>query len=204
MTNHHSFRPTASFLVAGLSCLLWPQVLVGDEGKQQQAEVTFTPSDLFRGELARLEPHLELTGSGCVKVDFAGKKKLMVELVIWEKGKPRPLGPAWTESASPGEITFTVRKVKEDGKGKYRVIVAPGFGSYTTDVDVPALKDPRPASTTRGLSKVVQDREGVPVAVWLLSSGEGVWWFKGGETLEERAKRVEWSLMLQVTVGTKQ
>jgi hypothetical protein len=60
MGYHIPLRSMASMLIAGLYFLLGPGALSREE-KPQEGEVSFTPSALFRGELARLAPHLDLS-----------------------------------------------------------------------------------------------------------------------------------------------
>jgi len=50
-------------------------------------EVVFTPSALFRGDLARIEPHLELVDSGCTTFSFTGKREFSAFLDVWHNGE---------------------------------------------------------------------------------------------------------------------
>jgi hypothetical protein len=159
-----------------------------------------TRSQLFVGDLARLEPHLDLTGSGCVKLDYQGTRKLLVSLEVWENGKAKALSPIpfSYEPARAGDLSMSVRETTHDGKPKYKIIVSSGGATFSMYVDIPSIKDS--LTSVKRLSDSISAKEGRAVPIWALNKGKGSGEFHHDESVEEMAKRVEWSLVVKVAI----
>ena len=148
-----------SFLVFAAVCLAAVPAPIVDETRPAAARID--PAELFPGELKKLEPHLGLAASGCVKVEPAGKgRNFHVRLELWENGKRsgKPLGgPGLALSSGvPFELSVSVRE--DPGrfdKPMYRV-TTPGPGAGRSS-------QPRPASrcSTR------RRRDRVPPRRWV-------------------------------------
>ena len=157
-----------------------------------------TPIPLFTGELKRLEPHLALATSGCVKGEFDGQKTIVTQLHVWQNRKkqaiPTPVGRSLPVTKDC-EVSISVREeAAAGGKMNYKIIVASPLGSYTTLVERPKLGPV--ILTTQSRKATVQD--GVPVAVWAFGA------FKGGnllpidQPLEPELERADWALVLSI------
>src|SRR5205823_4330875 len=73
------------------------------------AALRVSPSELFTGDLKRLEPHLRLT-SGCVRLDFRGPDRMIgVEVELWQGGKPAKWFTRWSGRTGPGELSVSLR-----------------------------------------------------------------------------------------------
>ena len=80
------------------------------ETRDANGVVHVSPSKLFVGELARLEPHLGLKTTGCFAVDFNGPETMLKsEFQVWHYGKPATPGGNSTPITSPCELSISVR-----------------------------------------------------------------------------------------------
>jgi hypothetical protein len=172
-----------------------------------QGIVRVSSSDLFSGDLKRLEPHLGLT-SGCVKLEYQGPMvKLKLEPEVWHKGKrERSMGGMGTTLSGPSELSVSLGEATDgQGKPRYRMIAAlsssNGYVASTTHVDAPQLKQPTSSRGPKGLARQTDLANGQSLAVWGYMAGEGANESRGDESVEEMAKRVEWALVLRITVG---
>jgi hypothetical protein len=190
------------FVAAG--CLLGGTATNEAQEKADKGSIRISPSILFTGELARLYPHLDLAACGCVKVDFEGPKTLVVELDVWQNGKAKPLtaGSCKAYPFKAGEISLSVRETVKEGKEKYKIIITGGGATFSLYADMPAVKDR--SSNTKILDKTVTVAEASTVAVWAFNVGKGTDYISGEESVEETAKRVEWALVLKISVEKKQ
>lgn len=172
---------------------------------------------LFRGDMQRIEPHLGLSSSACLNVDPHGKKiPLFLHFLVWHNGKVvrnQYMNPTQVEEAT--EITFSLKEElvlpgqkilgeAYDGKGQvYRAVVAlPGQSSSSFFVR-PVLKE-----NAAGVGPMYQKKpkaadlkEGQDFDFWGLFAGDGdIGRTSGEETLEEKAKRVEWAIVLRLSL----
>ena len=133
---------TAAFIAAVAGC----ERTVAPEKSNSAAIVRISPSKLFTGEFARVEPHLGLAASGCVQIDVPVSKLFIgFEPEIWQEGKaPRSLGTSLTREKDPTHASFSMREVRDaEGKRKYRLITAVSgpsgsLSSESYDFDLPA------------------------------------------------------------------
>ena len=191
-------------MILGVCCITLPGDSPGQEKKAAGAdEAKYVPSELFKGELARIAPHLGLTDYGAVEISFPGEKVFGYGLEIWKNGKPLPMQYAshWPFKAS--EVTFSIREIKDDdGKNKYQLTIAsPGSKITMPAADVPSLGPGAAANASRymRLSREVRVKDGAPASVWILCAGKGT--FEGhDESMEDLAKRVEWAAILKFRV----
>ncbi len=177
-------------------------------GKPPEGAIRLSPSELFRGDLKRIEPHLGLT-SGCFKVEFAGTDQWVRRRIeVWQNGKARHLSTSGQPLKGPSEISISVREM-DDPRGevkKYLVteaIEANTSGAGRQVVDAPQFKNMH--STTYAGHDAVTIRQGdPPVAVWALVAYETQ---AGGPlpgpkgSVEEAAKNADWALVLKVAPG---
>lgn len=189
-------------LVAGL-CLLCAGQDVRGQPKADKDSIRFTPAPLFQGELRQLEPHLSLTASGRVRVDFEGEKSFTAETVLWQDGKPKVIPLCSSSSNQAGEWTFSVREAvdRRDGKWKYKVILGGPGSAVTQYVDFPLVKGGIGGTATSSRGKKVVVKEGASVAICGLMAGRGSNLWSGSESIDEMAKRVEWAFVLKIAFG---
>jgi hypothetical protein len=163
------------------------------------------PSELFKGELKRIEPHLSLT-CGCVHLDYEGPQiNLRLEVEVWINGKLTKRSDfqqgTWNGS---GDASISIKNViDKDGKEKLQVITvlqSEGISlSSTSKVDLPVLKEAGYGPKT--LAEAIDLPGAEPVAVWGYMGGKGSGNHRGNESIEEMAKRVEWALVLKLSRG---
>ncbi len=167
--------------------------------KLPQGVLRVTPSQLFTGDLARIEPHVASI-SGCVKVEYAGPRKyLQVSTEIWEDGESR------TVCSTGGSVNLPLSDELS--------VTLHDIGQYTDDLAYRIVTSIRGSSGTTYLRKF--DRSGLfgtgllgleridilddeDVIVW------GYAWFRYGEThnrelaLEEQARKAKWAVVLKL------
>jgi len=186
-----------------------------------KAQLLIFSSELFTGDMKRLEPHFGLTASGCFRLDRAVQgapdlKKAVplpvrVQLQRWEKGTPRAdLSSLNFSFADTREVAISVRETPHPKEGaRYRVtttiISKCGSSSYMMeDVPMPRLENELDSrfTTMRKLDKPVELKDNQSVAVWMLASEKGANKIvTDDESFEQVAKRVEWALVLSVSLG---
>jgi len=94
-------------------------------------------------------------------------------------------------------MSWTFRQIKDEkGKDQYRLIIGLGPLRLKRDIEIPALVK-NSLVTSAKLSKEIRSNDANPVALWITSAGKGVGNFAGMERLEERAKGVEWAMVLR-------
>jgi hypothetical protein len=173
--------------------------------------VRVSPSTLFKGDLKRLEPHLGLT-TGCVEVRHKGPRRhlrLETRLEVWKDGKlDGPIIERGTLYPDDLEVSVSVKEAHDaEGKARLRVIVARTDAAASTSwIDRPEEKKGELGATfssTEAIRKPIELEEGKPAAVWITrknTSGE----FFPDLTLEEKAGRSTWALLLKLTVQIEQ
>lgn len=165
------------------------------------AEVT--PAQLFSGELQRLEPHLGLSGHGCVRVSFDGEKKLNVEVQVWHKGKSVTEMSGSQSPVKAGEVSISVREaINSNGKMMYKAIVAAPGGTRAGWIDMPVGMRAMSSADFRHKRTI---KDGTPVAIWaLIGSQRGNLTSNSEETVEQAAQRADWALVLSIRLTNKQ
>ncbi len=197
---------TGMSMLAIVSC---SQVFFGCGQAQEQAQkgtTRISPCELFTGEQKRLEPHLALAGSGCVKVDYNGPElPIKVELELWHNGTSKSGGGPSTSITQPSEVSISVKEVSDaKEKSKYQVITVvstkSGTISTTQLVDVPELN--RGLTSPKRLGNTIEIKDTKPVAVWALVTDKGsVGGGRDDETFEAAAKRAKSALVLKFSKG---
>ncbi|MFO0969212.1 MAG: hypothetical protein U0793_26960 [Gemmataceae bacterium] len=186
-------------MMIAVGFLLWHAPSRSQEKKVDKGAILFAPSVLFRGELARIAPHLDLTASGCVKIEYVGTKKIVAELETWRDGKAKSSALGWIDAVAAGEVSYSVREVRDDeGKKRYRFTLAAQGTTVQKNVDMPTVNLDLGVSSTN-LDKQVPTKDDATVAVWVMTAGRGSDHTRR-ESIEERARRVEWALVLRITV----
>jgi hypothetical protein len=194
-----SFQPQVGILAAVCLFLLSGATVPAQEKVDQRA-IRITPLQLFSGEAARLAPHLDLAGYGCVKFEFDGKKSFGYQWEVWENGTKKPGSGGKLSPLTSGELSFSLREAFDsDGKKKYKAIMSQVGVTSTNLVPMPPQKDN--CSSSHGqIMKELTFKDEQPIAIWGLvrpKAGEGVSLFD----LDKAAKEAEWALLLRVTFG---
>jgi len=204
-------------LLAGLAAI----VAAGcGSGNTAATVIHVTPEEFFTGELKRLEPHLEMNAA-CVKLHSTGPPmKLHLSLEEFKNGKPREIARSESAQDEPNEISVTLRPLTDVNakQKKYRIVIAEqrehrstdwifGFvpvrktsmnrSTLTTDVTVPPLSGSS-MRTVQTLTVPEDLTPNHPVAVLGWFEGSGASTTSGGETLEQKAARVEWAFVLML------
>jgi hypothetical protein len=177
--------------------------LLGSTASAQDKAAKVSPSELFTPEqLRRLAPHLEFAGHGCVKLTFDGERKLSVKLREWKNGKFTARVDVEISSVKAGEVSISIREAFDSkGKMKYKFVVATPFGSQSGWIDIPAGMQ---IKSSKGLHKEVVVQDGTAVAVWaLVAQKKGPFKSSSAESVEQMVKRMDWALVLSITLAKK-
>jgi RNA polymerase sigma factor (sigma-70 family) len=189
-------------------------------GTPARVPLRLSPSDLFAGELKRLEPHFGLAASGCFKLDRTVKglpegttlprQPVQVHLQLWENGKARSVSSMTPTLSERAELSISVREVPHMKEGvRYRVTTSLGSrggNSFTTeDVPLPKRKNELESRfmTVRKLDQALEIKDRRPITLWVLACEKGGSKIEANESLEQLAKRVEWALVLSIGVVEK-
>ena len=189
-------------------------------GSTAATVIRVTPEEFFTGELKRLEPHLEMNAA-CVKLHSTGPPmKLHLSLEEFNNGKPREIARSESDQDEPTELSVTLRPVTDVNakQKKYRVVIADQRAhrstdwvlgvvpfrktsmlrsTLTTDVTVPPLSGSS-MRTVQTLTVPEDLTPNHPVAVLGWFEGSGASTTAGGETIEQKAARVEWAFVLRL------
>jgi hypothetical protein len=164
---------------------------------QEKDETRIERAELFPGDLARLAPHLELSDYGCVKTSFVGNKKFSAEVEIWQNGQAKAFAFGGNDPRTEGLVSFSLREIRNDkNEAKYRLTVAGGGLKSSREFDLPKVQMSN-GITSQRLSKETTVKDGVPVAIWVMSAGEGSLTIRD-ESIEAHARRVEWAMVLKI------
>jgi hypothetical protein len=161
--------------------------------------VRVTRIELFQGDAARLEPHLDFFATAAVKVDFPGKNQpILIELIAWHNGKKLYVpGPVKSVMNFPAEITFSLKQVGQgtNGAENFRAKIYTGNFTQTLDFTRPKLEK------ETGMSCQEQMDSGKPGKTRELTKDKAMvlWWFRSGNPglidwslpIEERARGAE-------------
>ena len=189
---HRAFAALLVAVVAGFASIGFAQ---------EKAEIRIEPAELFPGDLARIAPHLDLAGSGCVKTSFVGNKSFAPEVDIWRNGKSETIRLGSSDPHVAAHVSFSLREVRDDkNEPKYRLIVASGGSTHSRDFDLPKVKNSI-GKTGLALSKETTANDDEPVTVWILTEGEGANTVTADESFEARARRAEWAMVLKIRFG---
>jgi hypothetical protein len=209
-----------TFLIVGLF------LCSGCASKESPAKtVRITPSSLFTGDLARLEPHLGWE-SGCFKVSYPAGPPVGLDVVVdkWQGGK-RSFGGSMRVPEQPapftGEISVTVQPAlnPDDGKPALRLVkslvLTPGSGSFsgrsssscivTRPPEKPLKTGVKETETlVRQIEKIVEASEGQEIALWGLMFQENkqpeLLNHSRGESIEETAKRSDFAIVIKLRI----
>jgi hypothetical protein len=204
-------------LLAGLAAI----VAAGcGSDKTAKTVVRVIPEEFFTGELKRLEPHLEMS-AGRVKLEPKGPAmKLRIALEEYNNGKPRDRSGSESANDLPNEISISLKPASDsNAKQKtYRIVVAQQFEqrhtdwalgiipirststggqSFATEVSVPSLS----ADAMRAVGAITEPDDltpNHPVYIWGCFEGRGAGTMSSGETIDQKAARVEWALVLKL------
>ncbi|MDY3554406.1 hypothetical protein R5W24_003528 [Gemmata sp. JC717] len=164
--------------------------------------VRVAPAKLLTGDLGRLSPHLDLTATGCLRLDAPDEDLLFdFEPELWELGKPRSLGAARSRVRGPSEVSFSVREAHDSKGGRaYRLVAAvaapSGQGaSHSYTVAVPEVSDLTQMSRAVDLAGPRELAEGEAVPVWAFvvrTDGR-----MDGAPLDEAVKKARWALVVK-------
>jgi hypothetical protein len=185
-------------------CILSALASQPAQGQDKEHSVQIVPSDLFTGDLKRLEPHLGLT-TGCVKLKYEGPETPMHYVVqVWREGQWKDLNHNKMGTLKgDDEISISVREAVDDGKRKYQVVVARSnveFGSTRTTMYVDPPASTMRASAREQLQRTLDVKTPGEVVVWAWKKGTGEKFSLAGRgPVEERATRsAEWALALKL------
>ena len=162
-------------------------------------------SELFTGDLKRLEPHLGLTSSGCIKIDFEGPEIWFgTEEEVWQDGKLlQGLSKSNSRLEGPKEVSFSLKQITYDDKPKHRMVSAVsaksrGGSSAFTGV-LPGT--PGNSSGVAELDAPIELEPGKSIAVFAFVEDEhkpGQEYSLGG-TFDEKIKRAKRAIVFKIS-----
>jgi hypothetical protein len=186
-----------------------------DSGKTElkagEARAQLRP--LFRGDTERIAPHLGLTASGCLEVQFGSKKQpIFLRFVVWHNGKAvRTQDALIADLHRPTEITFSLKEesvaprsglpaaeLAAEGQAVYHAIVAIPGQTGSCWFKMPVLKTDLGLTCSQTAQIPTVLKEGQEFDFWGMYAGDGAGSSSGEESLEEKAKRVEWAIVLRL------
>lgn len=152
------YRPVFASVFVGLSLIALGLLATRAEpAPPGERTIRVIPSNLFRGELKRLEPHLGLK-SGCVKLVSEGPTTptwVHFEFEFWSHGKAEKSRVSGFPF-SPGEVSVSARPESDDkGHNGLRLVLAQSSSSSGHSVAesmwIPLPKLSRGSSLIRSL-----------------------------------------------------
>lgn len=177
-------------------------------------EVEVTPVELFRGDTERIAPHLGFAGWAAVKVDFkGGKLPIHLQVIVRHKGKVvRTQDLHSTKLDKPTEITFTLKEVPNPsadalvraeaplkaGETAFLATVDGGMGTSNSWFKRVLKNEDVGMSVSRVASQSAKLKRGEDLDIWAFYSDKGIINMAKGESFEEVAERVEWSMLLRL------
>jgi hypothetical protein len=193
-----------ALLVAGLGIVGCWSGLNSPRKDAQETVIRVDPCDLFQGHVARLEPHLHFSATVCAKIEFQGKNlPIRIELLVWHNGEPVKVpGPLNEILRGPSEITFSMRRdgTCKDGNDRYLVTIALPGRTSSFQMCKPALQDDWGGASSQRLRETAELSSEKPVALFRMIAGKGSNQWSSDESFVATAKRVEWGMVLQVSL----
>ena len=205
-----------AFAILSLAVLIFP---VGCKQNSSEPEVPdkspragiirITPSELFAGELKKIESHVAPI-NGCVKIEYTGPKTWFKDrIVIWQKGQVRGIsaGESLVKEPLDGDMSFSLYDVSSyNNKLVHKFIFADPIGStmtmYLPKRDELGESDSNLLGSYLKLSAPVEIPDDEEVAVWGYAwrpTGKGKW--DNSLSIEEQAKRSHWAVVVYVSMG---
>jgi len=208
------WRPAALLLVIVLAAVIitaknhgyrWTLAPDQEASDSPSRVLRVSPSELFTGDLNRLEPHLNFASSGCVKFETPNQMQdIGFETEVWEQGKARTLNEYTPHAQKPDSASFSLREIT-DAKGQRKfhyveAVSAKGSSvSVTTERDMPECYS-NSVHYTKKLSEPRELNEGDKLAVWafVIPMHKADSSFTHFESIEEAAKAAQWAFVVKV------
>lgn len=165
-------------------------------------------SELFVGDLKRVEPHLALTSNGCIRLEYGAPDRFItLEPQVWQNGKLIPCGRSSTRARKgPADASISISPMSgPGGKRQIRIITAVTGAedsfTHTWIQDEPVSGSKGTHATVKKLSEPVELMDGQSVAVWaylVYKMGEQVPPKGLTDSFEDAAKGAQWAVVLKI------
>jgi hypothetical protein len=191
-------------ILAVCSYLTEPGDVVQAQKTEKKTVIRISPSDLFPGDLRRIAPHLDLTASCCVKVDFEGPKSLKTQVEEWQGGKAITSKPFAGFPYYQGYFSVSVRETLDrDGKWKYKVICDSLGDVNKLFIDIPktAIEDHVLISRCLRRDTIIKGNESV--AIWTMMQWKLGQPVSGDDEIEQLATKSVWALVVKLSIADK-
>lgn len=164
--------------------------------------------ELFPGDLRRLQPHLGLKATACVRLEFEPPaRRLHLDAELWQEGKPvrRPGGMSgYTPTNWPVDVSISLAPAAGPaGSAQYRVTMAAVDRSTLVSWESNRPAPPEGLYTHfRELHEPIEIGPGPPVPVWACLAYKTPNPFPEGwpskRSFDEAARAAEWAIVLKV------
>lgn len=162
------------------------------------------------GDIRQLELQLSSAISNYVKLD-PGDRSFRIQFVseVWQDGKVvRTTREGGTTLTGPGVVCISLVGANIQNRPWYRKTMVltdrTGPTSWYHDIETPVFKGNDRAVSARAMRKVAELSHDAPVTVWRLMAGAGSNTERLRESFEDMAKRVEWALLLKISLDGQQ
>jgi hypothetical protein len=183
---------------------------IEDEDQPKGGVIKLVSSDFMSdGDLKQLLPHLGFSGLWAVKltaIEPSAKLKYQLLEEEWKDGKAVRRRNLISTTSAFERLSFSIKDLdgdllreSDEPRVVVRTWVVDGVGSSRGVLKAPQLTGigfPQ-VKTLKGAVELPLKEE---VAVWSYGRGKGTEVFKGDETIEALASRIEWCLMVKVRV----
>lgn len=167
--------------------------------------VKITPSNLIEDNLEKLKPHLSDMITGCVKVDYSGKKKeIGCKYEVWENGKLNKSENIISSSINDkfnGEISVSLRDILNYNmqKSKNMIMTVAVTNGKTVASGMKNIEtfDREHSYIINNIKNEIKIKDDKEIAILgITSNGPGK--IESSDDIEENAKKVKWGLVVKI------
>ncbi|KEH97498.1 hypothetical protein [Clostridium botulinum] len=167
--------------------------------------VKITPSNLIENNLEKLKPHLSDMITGCVKVEYSGKKKeIGCKYEVWENGKltkGENIISASINDKFNGEVSVSLRDALNDNmqKSKNMIMTVAVTNGKTVSSGMKSIEtfDREHSYIINNINNEIKVKDGKEVSILgVTANGQGK--LESSDEIEENAKKAKWGLVVKI------
>ncbi|EOD00234.1 hypothetical protein [Caldisalinibacter kiritimatiensis] len=170
----------------------------------EENTVRVSDSDLFEGELKKLEPHMGLI-TGSAKIEYNGDKDFIgCKYEIWENGEITETSDIFStriDGEFDGEINISLKQlINNELEKSDNMIMTTSLGNengYSSSTKYIKRFDENYGYSPYELTEEIIVTDDSDISVWgLMASDDSV--FSQEKTIEETAEKVDWAIVVKV------